>query len=222
VKALLPALLLLAVAAPTASATDGFSLALSRSSSAVINQPVLVWADGKNPPPTEYGFTTWMEAVLLRPEVTPECPFSPGAATQVASATGGSTLTFAQRIDVDGDGRWRIPIGFTPIITARLLMCVYTVNEAGFPHASASLMVDVAGAAAPVNVTPPKVKRSGKALTCSHGRWSGATSFSYRWLVDGARRSRGRTLRVTRALRGHRVQCAVTAGGVTATSAPRA
>jgi hypothetical protein len=213
VKALLPALILLAVAAPPASATPGFSLGLSQTSPAVVSHPVLVQATGKNPPPAEYGFTTWMEAVLLRPEVVGTCPFNAGNAGHLANATGGVTFFFAQRIDVDLDGRYSLPIGFTPNITGPLLLCAYTYNEAGFTHAQASLTVDVQRAA---SAARPRVKRSGRKLVCKGARGA------YGWIVDGAPKPRAhrRALRITRALRGHHVACTITTGGATATSRP--
>jgi hypothetical protein len=70
------------------------------------------------------------------------------------------------------------------------------------------------GTARPVNVGKPLVKRSGGALACNRGRWSNApTRFAYAWLVDGKAQkgAGGQKLRITRKLRGHRVQCKVAA-----------
>jgi hypothetical protein len=56
--------------------------------------------------------------------------------------------------------------------------------------------------------------RSGKKLVCQRGSWSNNPSrYSYGWLVNGKRKrgARGRTLGVTRKLRGRKVQCRVTA-----------
>jgi hypothetical protein len=58
------------------------------------------------------------------------------------------------------------------------------------------------------------VRRSGRKLVCQRGRWSNNPSrYSYGWLVNGKRKrgARGRTLGVTRKLRGRKVQCRVTA-----------
>ena len=64
-------------------------------------------------------------------------------------------------------------------------------------------------------------------LTCSAGTWSNKpTHFAYGWKVNGrAKHGAGsRRLKVTRALRRHRVQCIVTpsnaAGRTTAVTAP--
>ena len=66
------------------------------------------------------------------------------------------------------------------------------------------------------------VTRSGRRLVCQRGRWTGATGgYAYRW---SAGRKRGRTLRITRGLRGRTVRCIVTAsnaaGDTTAASPP--
>jgi hypothetical protein len=212
--ALLAALALLAVAAPSASATDGFSLELSGPSKpAVVNQPVILQATIQNPPPAEYWYGTWLDVALLRPEAVTECPFDSGNANQIATSTGGAILSIAQRQNVDVNGHSSLPIGFTPIVTGPLLICAYTYNEVGFTLAQASRTVDVqpAGAAA-----KPKVKRSGKRLVCQGGT-GGAT---YGWSVNGRTKpgARGRTLRITRGLRGKRVACTVSSGGVTTKS----
>ena len=66
----------------------------------------------------------------------------------------------------------------------------------------------------PRNTRRPRVKRSGRFLSCTRGDWSNTPStFSYRWLVNGrgllkANKSR---LAVSRSLHGHRVQCSVRA-----------
>jgi hypothetical protein len=68
--------------------------------------------------------------------------------------------------------------------------------------------------APPANVAKPRVTRSGKALICNPGRWSNhASAYTFGWLVDGQPRrgATGRTLGVTRKLRGHTVRCRVTA-----------
>jgi hypothetical protein len=215
VKALLPALALLAVAAPAASASPGFSMSLSGPSTpAVVNKPVIVTATIKNPPPDEYHFLTWFDAVVMRPEAYSTCPFDSGNANQIAPATGGAILTIAQRVNVDEAGNYSLPLGFTPIVTGPLLVCGYVYNEVGFTLSQASVTVNVRSAAAPAG--RPRVKRSGRKLVCK-----GAPG-AYGWLVDGVPRPRAhrRTLRVTRAVRGHRVACTITAAGRTATSRP--
>ena len=211
-KALLPALLLLAVAAPAASASPGFSMSLSEPSSpAVVNKPVIVQATIKNPPTSDYHFLTWFDAVVLRTDTYSTCPFDSGNANQIAYATGGSVLTIAQRVNVDENGNYAMPLGFTPLITGRLLVCGYVYNEVGYTLSQASVTVNVARSAA-----TPRVRRSGRKLTCT------GASGTYGWLVDGRakRRAHKRTLKITRALRGHRVACTVTSGGATSTSRP--
>ncbi len=93
------------------------------------------------------------------------------------------------------------------------------IAEDPTPVATASHTVDVAdggstGAARPENVARPKVTRSGRRLVCSRGTWSESPSrYRYQWRVNGKRTARasGRSLRITRAMRGRKVQCGVTA-----------
>src|SRR5204863_9312007 len=168
---LLAALVGAAASASPATADDpGFSLSLSPPPTpAVIGHPVIMRVDAQNPPPTEYGFLTWLNAVVLPLDVASECPGGAQTANQLASAGGGSLLTISQRIDVDDEGRYSTPLGFTPAVTGRLLVCAYTENEVGWSKARAQLILDVQGAG-PVNVALPRVKRAGNRLTCAPGR----------------------------------------------------
>jgi hypothetical protein len=91
--------------------------------------------------------------------------------------------------------------------------------SAGAPSAAAG--------AKPVNAKAPRVRRSGSRLVCSPGRWSNTKgAYSYGWAVNGKRKkgADSRKLRVTRALRGRKLTCSVTAsnaaGATTAVSRP--
>jgi hypothetical protein len=76
----------------------------------------------------------------------------------------------------------------------------------------------------PANTTRPTITRSGERLTCHAGVWSGPpTHYGYAWLVSG-RGTMGvhaQTLRVSRVLRGHRVQCGVTASNAAGVTTAR-
>jgi len=66
----------------------------------------------------------------------------------------------------------------------------------------------------PANTTRPSITRSGGRLTCRAGVWSSAPSrYGYAWFVSGRGQVgvHAQTLRISRALRGRRVQCGVTA-----------
>jgi hypothetical protein len=95
----------------------------------------------------------------------------------------------------------------------------------------------VAPAPAPVSSSPavakpaviarPSLRRVGKKLACGPGSWANSPSgYSFSWLVNGKtkRGATGRTVRITRALRGKRAQCKVTAAnaGGLATAVSRA
>jgi hypothetical protein len=70
------------------------------------------------------------------------------------------------------------------------------------------------GPTVPTDTSKPRVTRSGEKLTCSPGSWAGSpTSYAYSWLLNGRIQTgdHAHTLRVSHKLRGHRVQCGVTA-----------
>jgi glucose/arabinose dehydrogenase len=67
---------------------------------------------------------------------------------------------------------------------------------------------------APVNTSAPAIQGSatpGSQLTCTPGAWSGATSFAYEWLRDGAPLAAGATFRPRASDVGHLLSCQVTA-----------
>ena len=76
----------------------------------------------------------------------------------------------------------------------------------------------------PANTRRPTVTRSGERLTCRPGVWSGApTGYAYAWFVSGRAKTgaHARTLRISRVLRGHRLQCGVTASNATGRTTAR-
>ena len=78
--------------------------------------------------------------------------------------------------------------------------------------------------AKPADTKRPSVKRSGNTLTCERGTWRSASSYAYRWRVNGRAKNIARkpNLTVTKGLKGQTVACQVTAsnatGSTTATS----
>jgi hypothetical protein len=76
----------------------------------------------------------------------------------------------------------------------------------------------------PANTKRPTITRSGERLTCRRGVWSGApTRYAYAWFVSGRAKTgaHARTLRISRVLRGHRLQCGVTASNANGTTTAR-
>src|SRR5690349_18930539 len=144
-KTSLPALTaacVLAGASPAVAST--FSLQLSGSTAATAGQPYVAQVVGKNPPPSEYGFMTWLWVDLFLAKAVPSCPANAGAADQLAPGTGGANLAVAVRENVDADGDWSAPVGFVPSGASPLLLCAYTENEVGATLAVSSLTLDVA------------------------------------------------------------------------------
>ena len=114
-----------------------------------------------------------------------------------------------------------MPVAYVPTVPGRFLLCGYTDDAATTTLATASLALNVEGApgagpnpspspaAKPASVERPRVRRAGKKLVCQRGSWSnGPSRYSYGWLVNGRakRGASGQKLRITRNLRGRRVQ----------------
>jgi hypothetical protein len=212
-----------------------YTLNLSAPPTAVVGQPIIIQATGANP--ADDFFSSWLDVDAIPTSVLSTCPSGYLNASQVASSTfaqGGENLATALREDVDSAGSFSMPIGYTPRMPGRFLICGYTNDGATTTLTTASLTLNVQGAGTPaptppapsptspppqriekaVNVKQPRVTRSGRKLVCNRGRWSNSpTSYSYGWLVNGKAKkgANGQKLRVTRKLRGRGVQCTVTA-----------
>jgi hypothetical protein len=221
---------------PAEAAT--FSLQLSAPPTATVGKPMVIQASGTAAPPSEWWNLSWISAVVFDASVVPTCPVSAYDASGMASSTGGRILGISLPPNVDQAGNFTNVLGFTPGGMGTALLCAYMDDGSGNTLARAALSVPVQGApsapsapatpappAKPANVSKPRVKRSRGTLVCKPGRWSGvAGGYGYGWLVGGKPLSgaTGRTLKVTRATRGHKVRCSVTAtnsaGAVTALS----
>jgi hypothetical protein len=218
------------------------------SSTAVVGQTIIIQASGFNPQDPVFTFSSYLSIDAIPTSVLSTCPADYSAAAQIARETyaqGGEVVTSYQREDVDAAGNFSIPVAYVPRVAGRFLLCGYTDDAATTTLATASLILTVDAAAGPApgpapapgaapapgpaaepaSVQRPRVRRSGRKLVCQRGSWSNNPSrYSYRWLVNGKRKrdARGRTLGVTRKLRGRKVQCRVTAanaaGATTAVS----
>jgi hypothetical protein len=211
--------ILIALGATASPALGAYTLNLSASPTAAVGQPVVIQATGSNPP-TDF-FSSWLDIYAIPASVLGTCPAGYLNAFQVASSTGaqgGEVVARAVREEVDAAGNFSIPSVYTPTVPGRFLICGYTNDGATYTFTTASLLLNVQGAGSPAlkpeNVNKPRVRRFGRKLVCNRGRWSNSPSrYSYGWLVNGKRKrgARGRTLGVTRKLRGRKVQCRVTA-----------
>jgi hypothetical protein len=224
-------------ATPALGQTHTLSLS-APSSTAVVGQTIIIQASGSNEQEPFVDFSSYLTVVAIPTSVLSACPADYSSGKQVASETyaeGGEVLDEFHREDEDAAGNFSMPVAYVPRFAGRFLICGYSDDAATttLARASLALTVEAAGgsgpgpAAEPASVKRPRVKRSGKKLVCQRGSWSNSPSrYSYRWLVNGKRKrgARGRTLGVTRKLRGRRVQCRVTArnaaGAATALSRP--
>lgn len=246
---------LLAASPGLARADAAYTIELSAPSSGTVGEPLVIQASGVNPPPSELGTASWIEAAAIPAGVVSECPLDGQSAIQIATSGAGRLLAIAMRPNLDAEGRFTNSLGWVPLAAGQWFVCAYQDDGAGLTLARATASVQVVAAPAsapspppapapptpagnqpgpgqasvarPVNLARPRAVRSGSRIACRPGRWSNVTAgYSYSWLVNG-RTKRDATrpaLRVTRALRGSRVQCEVTAadpaGSASALSRP--
>jgi hypothetical protein len=208
------------------------------SSTAVVGQTIIIQASGSNEQEPIVDFSSYLTVVVIPTSVLSACPADYSSGKQVAlssGAQGGEVVDEYHSEDEDAAGNFSMPVAYTPGTPGRFLICGYTDDAATTTLARASLGLTVEGSAGsgpgpvaePASVKRPRVRRSGRKLVCQRGSWSNNPSrYSYGWLVNGKRKrgARGRTLGVTRRLRGRKVQCRVTAhnaaGATTALSRP--
>ena len=205
-----------------------------------VGQPTIVKIDGVVAPPAEFWDMSWIAIFAISGNVMPECPADAGSAGNIAEETGGVIIDIALRPNADEAGNFANAVGYTPRVSGPLLICAYLYNESGYTWAGANLPLNVVAAAttvgpgsgstsggtpgtaaAPVNLKPPWVTRSGRKLVCHPGAWSNVTgSYAYNWLLDGhpTRVTGARPAYPGPAGRGHRVSCRVTAYGPANTS----
>jgi hypothetical protein len=217
----------LACAAP-AGATGtypGETLSLSMTGKAVVGQEILFTASGQQTDFADYAGGFNLDVYAKDPSVDPTC--APAYTSEIQAATGDPTESQPVIGLWQGSGMtFSTPFKLFFSHPGRVLLCAYStwITDTA---ASATLTVDVVSPVTrPVDVTAPKITRSGKQLHCSRGTWTGASSFAYSfaWLVNGRPKKGARkaTLAVTKALKHDTVKCRVTAsdavGKATATS----
>ncbi|WP_217914644.1 hypothetical protein [Miltoncostaea marina] len=203
------ALAVLAATAAPAVGQAGHSLTLAGPPTAVVGAPSVLTASGVVP--DDVFLNRYLNVYAIPTGVVAACPATFGNALQLsyaAAAQGGDTVALA----VQASGAFTIPVAYTPRVPGRFILCGY-LHEGVETMASASLTVAVAGAAVtPRALGKPAITRRGRTLVCARGRWAGApTRFTYRWRIAGRRAVAGRTLKVSRAISGRSVRCAVTA-----------
>lgn len=210
----LAGLLLGVLPAASAHASDwaepGYSLDLSGPTTATVGRPLLLTASGHE---SHEWLNMYVDAYAIPASLVSSCPGSHDGALQLAQAgdaQGGEKFAYV----VPAEGSFSIPLAYTARRSGRFLLCAY-LNDLSWDGAMAQHVVTVGDALRPPrNVVKPRLVRKAARLVCKRGTWANRPrSFAYRWFV-GDRRKVGAadaTLRVTRALRGKRVQCVVTA-----------
>jgi len=234
----------LGVAAP-AGAQGCCTLSLSGAASGTVGTPYAITGSGSDVPADEGPY--YLEIDAIPASFTTTCPVGYLNGSQLAASSGGSFVAFDEPENVDSNGNFSNPNGYTAKTAASVLFCGYTDDGAGDTLATASQIVDFQstgggggsggsgggggqtgqGAVKPANTAKPHVTRSGNRLRCTRGTWANSpTEFAYHWLVGGKAKAgaRSSTLNVTHSIRGHKVQCGVqasnSAGSASALSAP--
>ena len=129
---------------------------------------------------------------------------------------GGALLTY-RALSEGTSGPFTLREPYEPAGSGPLQVCAYS-EWGGEDAAWAQAQAVIAPApVAPRALARPQIHRSGKVLSCSRGRFSGAPrSFAYRWRVDtdsfGPAR-RGAAYQITRADTGRTARCQVIARG---------
>ena len=211
-----------ALAAQASPASAAYTMNLAAPPDPAIGKPMIIQVTGTQPPPTEWWSLAWLEVVAIPASVVPTCPASALDGGEVAASTGGRVIAIALRPNLDPSGNYANQVGYTPSASGTTLICGYTDDGAGATLATASVALNVPSAEKPANLARPRVTQVGKRLlSCSRGRWSNATGYAYGWWIDGRRIKNADTNRlvITRAARGHKVQCGVGASNAAGASA---
>lgn len=230
--ALVAAAAVVATTVAPSAAIEGDTLTVTAPATGTVNLPVVFTASGVL---SDYFLDRWLEVYALPTAVVSSCPASVMNAPTVAS--GSSTIggeLVATAVHAGNAQPYSIPIVWSPRMAGTYLICTYlnhqiytdvlhqhtiTVSGGGStvvpPPPPPTVIPPPTTLSAPGKVTAPRLARRGTRLACSRGTWSGSpTSYTYRWKV-GSRVKAGATsprLRITRALRGKRVSCGVSAG----------
>lgn len=135
--------------------------------------------------------------------------------TAVINVPNGGRLLTYENLNEGSAGPFDITTPFEPGGSGTLQVCAYSVYVTD-DAAWAQTDVKISPAErAPRATVRPRVRRSGQALICSRGTWSGSpTGFTYRWRVGHGREGaahRSPRLHVTSPLHGRTVSCSVTA-----------
>lgn len=228
VVAALALLGLAAGAQPAAAATH--YIHMSAPARVPLGASAVISIDGVVAPPAEFWDSSWIEVVALPGTLMPECPGDAGSAGSIAEESG-NILAIAMRPNADEAGAFSNSVSFAARAgTGEVMICGYLYNEVGTTQAIAMLRFEVVASGdtsggpsgtgtgagkKPVSLRRPWVSYGHDHLLCHPGRWAGARSFAYNWILDGSvrRTTKQRPFAPFGALRGHRFSCKVTAYG---------
>jgi hypothetical protein len=225
-----PFVFLAASAGATGPTYPGETLTITESASAVIGLETGFVATGQQADVDDDPLGFDFAAFVKDASVDPAC--SPSFTEEEADALGDPTEQWvtAPTLFQGTNTTFSIPFKLNFARAGTFLLCGYT-EYLDDTAAATSLTVTVPPPAPPVpvivkpaNTTRPTITRSGSRLSCRAGVWSGApTHYGYAWFVSGRGMMgvHAQTLRISRALRGHRVQCGVTASNAAGVTTAR-
>lgn len=131
------------IAVPVSPAyASGLTLSLSAPSPVVVGKPAVLKAAGSIPT-AELDIPYWFSLVAIPSSVTTSCPTDRFAGFQLATSTGGTSITMTQREPPDAAGNFTIPVGITPTAPGAVLLCGYTDDGMATTLAVASLTLNI-------------------------------------------------------------------------------
>ena len=227
---LLGPLALLALAAPagaTGPTYPGETLTVTQSARAVVDRDTVFVATGQQADiendPLGFDFAAYVKDA----SVDPTC--SPSYTGEQASSLNDPTEApvTAPTLFQGTDPTFNVSFNVDFARAGTFLVCAYS-EYLEDTAAAVSLTVKVTAPPNPLlkptNTKRPTITRSGARLTCGSGAWSHTpTRYAYAWFIDGRAKTgaHARTLSISRSLRGHRLQCGVTASNATGATTAR-
>ena len=156
-----------ATAATATAQEPGYSLALTGPASRPSASPVVLTASGAKPA-SEF-FSSWIDVFAIPVSVLPTCPADHMNALQIADATyaqGGDTVARALEVE-SAETSFSKPVVYTPRLAGQFLLCGYLNDGLHYDYATASLALNVGGAAAD-RLRRPAQRRRGSRCPCSN------------------------------------------------------
>jgi hypothetical protein len=204
----------------TAPDYPGSTLSVAVTGTLQADHAINIVATGSNVAQTQLGgpaLDFGLDLFVVNPAVLPgPCDASENAElTAVTNVPSGGRLLTFEDLNEGASGPFDISTPFEPGGSGTLQVCAYSVyvtDDAAWAQTDVKI---AAALQAPRATVRPRVRRSGRTLTCGRGTWSGSpTGFTYRWRVGRGHpgeAQRTPRLHVSSRLHDRTVSCTVTA-----------